>query len=485
MKKRVLVALDDAGIREEVSLSLTCWGYDVVAAATGVNAWVALQRPDAPRVVLLDENLTGLGAFEVCRRVRDLRGDDSFVLILTEAQEKARCLEALEAGADGIIEKPIDARELRMRLAAGLRGRRLAASSAPAPSMRASSDDLAGCVVARKYKIERLIGKGGMGTVWEGTHLSLGMRVAIKFIKGDYAGHSVARARFELEARAAARLRTKYAVKVFDCGMTSGGVPFLVMEYLQGQSLLEHVQKNGPLSFAETVTLIAQAAQALGEAHSLGIVHRDVKPDNVLMVADPDATSPTAPLLAKLIDFGVVKMLPQGAAAGAGRDGEPAMATGMGIVIGTPNFMTPEQLRGEAEPNIGADLWALATCAFTAITGRIPFEGSTLSEVVLKVCRDKPPVPSRTNASVPPEFDAWFARACDANPAKRFRSARELASSLARAYADYADACLDLTPSLTTFVAQPTIVTPMPGMSISPTRRRLFDLDEPLCATSA
>jgi serine/threonine-protein kinase len=151
------------------------------------------------------------------------------------------------------------------------------------------------------------------------------------------------------------------------------------------------------------------------------------------------------------------------------------MTTGMGIVVGTPNFMTPEQLRGVSEPDAGADLWSLAACAFTAITGRIPFEGSTLPEVMTKVCRSQPPVPSSFNPNVPPEFD----------PAKRFRSAREMASALAKAYGDYADACLDLTPSLTTFVAETEFATPLPSGRVLQAGRRLFDLDDPPCATTA
>jgi serine/threonine protein kinase len=494
MLKRVLIAMDDAAAREETKRSLSCWGYEAITAADGLEAWKVLQGENAPRIALLDADLAGLDAFELCRRARDLSGDDTFLLVLAAPNEKSEHLEALEAGADGVVDKPVHPRELRMRLAAGMRGRRVAVSDSPASNALASRDPsdetLAGRIVARKYQLERIVGRGGMGTVWQGKHLSLGMRVAIKFIKGDYARHSVARARFELEARAAASLRTKYAVKVFDCGVTTGGVPYLVMEYLEGQSLLHHVLENGPLSFEETVTLVTQAAQALGEAHSLGIIHRDVKPDNVLLVKDPDGVGPNCPLVAKLIDFGVVKMLPQ-SEADSDDDSPPAMPTGMGVVVGTPNFMAPEQLRGGVQPDAAADLWALAACAFTAITGRIPFEGSTLSEVLYRVCESQPPVPSARNSDVPREFDEWFARACDPDPTKRFQSARELATSLARAYADYADACIDLTPSLTRFVAHRssgaalTTRTPATTARTAPTTRRLFDLDEPLMATTA
>ena len=264
---------------------------------------------------------------------------------------------------------------------------------------------------------------------------------------------------------------------MFDFGITSGGLSYLVMEYLEGPSLLQRVQQKGALSFAETVTFVVQAAHALGEAHSLGIIHRDVKPDNVLLVADPDAASASGAPLAKLIDFGVVKVL---AGARTANRGEATMApTQGGIVVGTPNFMAPEQLQGDSDPDAAADLWALAACAFTAMTGHIPFEGSTLSEVIRKVCRAPLPIPSKVNPNVPADFDVWFARACSRDPAQRFASARELASSLARAHADYADASLDMTPSLTTFVASKSTT----ALRATPAYRRLFDLDEPMGAT--
>jgi serine/threonine protein kinase len=484
VSKRVLVAISDATSRADVVRDLTEWGYEPVSAGTGREAWKILRGPSAPRIALLDTELTELDGFELCRRARDLRGDDGFLLMIAPNGDRAANLESLEAGADGVVDSPIHPRELRMRLSAGLRGRRLVTSEAPAPAAllttRDPSDEAAaGAVVARKYQLGRIIGRGGMGTVWRGTHLSLRMPVAIKFIKGAQAQNPIAKARFELEAKATARLRTKYAVKVFDCGTTAAGVPYLVMEYLEGPSLLKYVHDLGPLSFARTVTLVAQAAQALGEAHAHGIIHRDVKPDNVLLVSDPDSGA-AAPLVAKLIDFGVAKVLAE--SNGDESDEHAMMPTGAGLVVGTPNFMAPEQLRGVTPPNIAGDLWALAACAFTAITGRIPFEGSTLVEVIDRVCAQPPPVPSEKNPDVSPAFDAWFARACDPNPARRFRSAQELATSLARAYAEQTDGDLDLTPSLTSFVAPPQGRRPAPAAPPSPVRRTLFDLDEPLSA---
>jgi len=495
MGKQVLIAEHDPKTRDLLARSLASWGYKVVLAENGAEAWSILQRHDAPKIALVDSRVSGVPCFELCRRVRELRGDDSFVLVFAsdESPEEAKSthLDALEAGADGVIAKPIELRELRMRLAAGMRGRRLVVSIAPfvspsqhsipllsMPTRDTSDRALVGRIVAGKYRVERLIGKGGMGTVWKGTHLALGIPVAIKFIKGEYARHALARARFELEARTAARLQTSYAVKILDYGVNEEGFPYIVMEYLEGPSLLQRVQDTRPLSFAETLTLITQAAHALDQLHSSGTIHRDVKPDNILLVADPDTSSTKRPYIAKLIDFGVAKIVRRLEEAVPGSN---AIVTQHGLVIGTPNYMPPEQLSGEQDASVRSDLWALAACAFTAITGRAPFEGSTLREVVNKVCHQPIPVPSNLNPGVPPEFDAWFARACNRDPGERFQSARELARSLAEAYEDYTDADVDLTPSLQTFVAtnRPTLADSAVARVSSRLPPSLFVLDAP------
>ncbi|HEY2515526.1 MAG TPA: protein kinase, partial [Polyangiaceae bacterium] len=433
--KRALIVDHDRASRENLAKNLGCWGYQVVVAADGDEAWEILEEAGAPKIVLVDSAVPGVSALELCRRVRDVRGDDGFVFILGRSEGSSE-LEAFEAGADGVIPKPVHLRALRMRLTAGLRGRRLAVSDAPKGHVIEEPVDqpLSGRVLAGKYSVDRLIGRGGMGTVWQGTHVGLGVKVAIKFIKAEYARLPAARARFELEARAAARLRTKYAVKVFDCGVTDDGLPYMVMEFLEGLSLLEYVDQNGPLTFSETVTLVTQVAHALSQLHESGTIHRDVKPDNIVIVDDPDATQEKRRRIAKVIDFGVAKVLAQEEGGGP-----LACGTQRGTFVGTPNYMSPEQLSGTSGPDIGADLWALAACAFTAMTGRIPFEGGTLGTVIRKVCAEPLPIPSQIRFGVPPEFDRWFARACERDPSKRFASARELARALTEAHHDYTD----------------------------------------------
>ncbi len=287
---------------------------------------------------------------------------------------------------------------------------------------------LAGSIVGGKYRVLRLIGSGGMGTVWEGVHVALGTRVAIKFIKPRFSDQAEARARFEIEARAAAKLNSKHAVHVFDYGVSPEGLPYIVMEFLEGESLSDAIIGRGPLDATEVARIIAQAARALSKAHAAGIVHRDLKPDNIFL-ARSDEPIEGLPYVVKLVDFGIAKMFEEEPPDGASsRMGGP---TREGTVIGTPNFMAPEQLTVGGAPGPLTDLWSVGACTFAAMTGRLPFEGDVLGDIVLKVCASPMPAPSKINPGVPHGFDAWFARACSRDPARRFQTADELAQALA------------------------------------------------------
>ncbi len=303
--------------------------------------------------------------------------------------------------------------------------------------LTSDAPSLAGSIVGGKYRVLRLIGTGGMGTVWEGVHVALGTRVAIKFIKPRFSDQAEARARFEIEARAAAKLKTKHAVHVFDYGVSPEGLPYIVMEFLDGQSLSDAIIGRGPLDGAEVSQIIGQAARALTRAHAAGIVHRDLKPDNIFLATAEDAADAPAspsveglPYVVKLVDFGIAKIFEEQPGEGATPSpmGGP---TREGTVIGTPNFMAPEQLTVGGAPGPLTDLWSLGACTFAAMTGRLPFEGDVLGDIVLKVCAAPMPAPSKINPRVPPGFDAWFARACSRDPTRRFQTAEELAQALA------------------------------------------------------
>jgi len=257
-----------------------------------------------------------------------------------------------------------------------------------------------------------------MGSVWEGVHVTLGNRVAVKFIETDYADNDEARTRFENEARAAARLQSKHVVQVFDYGVMPDGRPFIVMEFLSGESLDARLERRGRMTPVETTHVINQVSRALAKAHSAGIVHRDLKPENVFLVRDDeDGTD-----IAKVVDFGIAKFTDTSMGVSS--------STRTGSVLGTPYYMSPEQARGLRSVDFRSDLWSLGVIVFRCVTGRYPFEGEAIGDLLVKICTAPLPIPSQF-APTPPAFDAWFAKAMQRDPAERFASATELAEQLA------------------------------------------------------
>ncbi len=298
-----------------------------------------------------------------------------------------------------------------------------------AAAQQTNEESFEGQIVGGKYKVGPLVGSGGMGTVWLGQHMNLGTRVAIKFIRPQFAERADARRRFEIEARAAASVDSKHAVKVYDYGLTDGGLPYIVMEYLEGESLSEALIRRGPMPAEEVARVFAQAAKALSKAHAASIVHRDLKPDNIFLATNIEAEHKDGlGYVVKLVDFGIAKMLDAEQEGGKGLKGP----TQDGSVIGTPNFMSPEQLTVGGSPGPLTDVWSLGACVFAAFTARIPFEGEVLGDIVLKVCVEALPLPSKFNPDVPEGLDQWFHRACNRDATKRFQSVDEMTDQLAK-----------------------------------------------------
>jgi serine/threonine protein kinase len=404
---RVLAADDDPLLARMLERCLRNWGYEAVIASDGAEAWQALKGEDAPNVVILDWDMPGLSGVEICRLLRATpRGARSYVLMLTGREQKADLIEALECGADDFLSKPFHPRELQLRLAKGVR-------DIAQPGRSQSGAPPTGTTLGGKYRLERKIAQGGMATVWAGAHLSLGINVAIKFMAPGLA-ELTDYASFEREARAAAQLRSEHAMRVYDHGITGDGLPYLVMEYLGGESLAARVERSGPLALAEVVVLVDQASRALTEAHARGLVHRDVKPENLIL---EDSDRPPG-FSAKLIDFGLAKPW-------------KGQVTKDAQLAGTPSYMSPEYLTGDALASPLLDLWGLAATAFVALTGVVPFDAATLTELVRRVCMEPPPIPSRARSDLPSGVDAWFALACAHDPGTRYQTAQELASALA------------------------------------------------------
>src|SRR5580700_2954693 len=261
-------------------------------------------------------------------------------------------------------------------------------------------------LVAGKYEVLHLIGRGGMGSVWEGRHTSLGTKVAIKFIDPEFADSKEAQHRFVTEARAAATLHSKHAIQIFDHGLTDDGRPYMVMELLTGEPLDKRLDRLGTLTLQETARILGQVCRALQRAHTSGIIHRDLKPENIFLVHVPDEDDEVA----KVLDFGIakIKVAP----------GEQGLTTSTktGAVLGTPYYMAPEQARGLRTIDTRADLWSIGVIAYKCITGVLPFEGESVGDLLVKICTSAPPVPSQTVPGLPMAFDNWFAKALEREP---------------------------------------------------------------------
>jgi serine/threonine protein kinase len=416
---RIVAADDDVQMSRVLERCLRTWGYEAVLARNGTEAWQILKREDSPRLVILDWDMPGLSGVDVCRLLRSTpHGRDIYVLMLTGRQEKADIVQALEWGADDFLAKPFHTRELQLRLAKGVRdsarsfGERRPHSESPP----------AGITLDRKYRLEKLMAKGGMGSVWLGVHLALGVNVAIKFMDPELA-ETADFASFDREARAAARLRNEHIVRIYDHGLDRDGLPYLVMEYLGGESLAARVERRGPLSPDELAAFGEQAARALIAAHACDIVHRDIKPENILLEEDPDRA---CGFCVKVIDFGLAD--PSARPNAPGEKG--------GLIAGTIHYLSPEYLSGDMAADSLLDLWGLAATVFYAATGRLAFDGDTVDEVYNRLLDGPHPIPTASNPALGAGFDAWFARACHRKRAERFQTASELSSALKAALRD-------------------------------------------------
>ncbi|AKF10999.1 serine/threonine-protein kinase [Sandaracinus amylolyticus] len=268
-----------------------------------------------------------------------------------------------------------------------------------------------------RYRLRRRLGRGGMGEVWAAWHKGLGREVAVKMLRYGHEVDPIAVERFRREVRATSELSHPNTVRVFDYGATEDGILYYAMEILEGENLRTLVRREGPLPPARAVHLISQAARALAEAHRKGIVHRDVKPENVFVV---DAGGERD--FVKILDFGIAKVL----GATPGEDG----LTRTGVVTGTPATMSPEAITA-SEIGPPADVYALGAVLYFALAGRFPFEGEPASQLVAHLHERVVPPSVKAGADVPHDVEAVVLRALEKDPAHRYRCADALAKALA------------------------------------------------------
>jgi len=285
--------------------------------------------------------------------------------------------------------------------------------------MAARSPVEVGTIVAGKYRVERVIGKGGMGVVVAATHMTLGQEVALKFIDTRRESNdSEALERFVREARASVRLRSDHVAKVYDVDVLDSGEPYIVMELLLGKDLSEVRQVRGKLPPEEAVEYVLQACDALVEAHQQGIIHRDLKPQNLFITRRPSGVP-----LVKVLDFGISKVT---GLAGAGE----LSITDTGAVLGSPLYMSPEQMRSSKNTDVRTDVWSLGVILFELLGGQLPFDGETVTELCLRVVQDPPASLATLSPELPQELVHVVMRCLEKERDMRFGSVADLAMAL-------------------------------------------------------
>ncbi|MBW2527297.1 MAG: serine/threonine protein kinase, partial [Deltaproteobacteria bacterium] len=270
-----------------------------------------------------------------------------------------------------------------------------------------------GEVLAGKYRVERVLGVGGMGAVVAATHVHLDQSVAIKFLTSESARDPRRVERFSREAWAAAKIKSDHIARVSDVGALPDGTPYMVMEHLEGEDL-EETLRRGPLPIERAVSYLLQAAEALAEAHQKGIIHRDLKPGNLFVTKRADGSD-----WIKVLDFGISKITSGGQS-----------LTQTSALLGSPLYMAPEQLASSKYVDHRADIWALGVVLFELISGVPPFVEETLPQVCLRILQGEPTPLLQVVPNAPPGLDAVLRRCLTKDPAERFRHLAELARAL-------------------------------------------------------
>jgi serine/threonine protein kinase len=282
-------------------------------------------------------------------------------------------------------------------------------------------DPILGTTLSGRYAITRKIGQGGMGAVYEATHTLIGKRVAVKVLLDKYARKEQVVARLEQEARLASSIGHEHIIDITDFGQTDDGRTFVVMEFLEGESLAECLHREGPLPEARILDIAKQVGSALNAAHAKGVVHRDVKPENVFLIRRGDKD------YVKVVDFGISKSLRQ---SDVGEDDSPRL-TQTGMVLGTPLYMSPEQARGDEELDHRIDVYALGVIMYELATGRVPYTGTNYLSIISQVLNDEPVRPRELRPELSAEFEAVILRAMHKDRDHRYQNTEALVADVA------------------------------------------------------
>jgi serine/threonine-protein kinase len=371
------------------------WGYEVATAEDGQQAWDILQERGAPRVAILDWQMPELDGVEICRRIRSsLNLPFIYTIILTSRDTRDDMVVGFESGADDYLVKPVDLAILRSRLTAAAR----IVKAVPPPRQIPG------------YQLLGRLGAGAMATVYKARQLSLDRLVAVKILPKKFSKNPEFVERFYAEGRAAAKLNHPNIVAALDVGR-HGDAHYFIMEYVEGHTVHEHLIKEGPYPEANALAVTIQVAKALNHAHQAGLIHRDVKPKNILIASKG---------LAKLADMGLARAI---------SDREAAEAEA-GKAFGTPYYISPEQIRGIVNIDLRADIYNLGATLYHMVTGRPPFEGPDVSAILMKHLDEPIVPPDHINPALTNGICEIVELCMAKDPAKRYATTTDLIEDL-------------------------------------------------------
>ncbi len=392
---KVLIADDDPIWRKLLSQNVHSWGYEVVTAENGLQTGDILQEQEAPRVAILDWQMPELDGVEICRRIRSsLHLPFIYTIILTSRDSRDDMVAGFESGADDYLVKPVDMAILRSRLMAAVR----IVQAVPPPRQIPG------------YELLGRLGAGAMATVYKARQLSLDRVVAIKILPKKFSGNPDFVKRFYAEGRAAAKLNHPNIVAALDVGRHAD-VHYFIMEYVEGHTVYEHLVREGPYTEANTLAIAIQVAKALNHAHGTGLIHRDVKPKNILITGDG---------VAKLADMGLARAV---------SDREAAEAEA-GKSFGTPYFISPEQIRGDMNVDLRSDIYSFGATLYHMVTGKVPFEGQDIPTVLRKHLREPLIPPDHINPELSNGISEIIELCLAKDPAKRYATTADLIEDL-------------------------------------------------------
>ncbi|MEM7350272.1 MAG: response regulator [Acidobacteriota bacterium] len=413
----VLVVDDNEVNRELYSRYLELEGYRVLTACDGTEA---LERIDDQPVdlVLLDVMMPGIDGFQVLETLRRDHSPETLPVIMATAKDESETIvRAFDLGANDYVTKPLDLRVVAVRVQAQLRAKIVARTRTE--TITSVSKITPGTVLEGKYRLDSLIGQGNFGAVYRATHLTLDRLVAVKLLDANLQPGEEPMARFQREGISACRIQHPNAVAIMDFSVTSEGIPFLVMELLRGATLEDELNRRGRLTPERCGEILTPVCGVLSEAHSLGIVHRDIKPQNIFMHQGRHGEA------VKVLDFGIAKLVGDAAA-----EQELTLEDG---VIGTPIYMAPERFV-KVQYDGRADVYSLGVMLYEMLVGKPPFylAGTSPLKVIYAHMNETPPPLRELNPELSADIETVVMRALDKEMAQR-PTAAEFSSAFAAA----------------------------------------------------